>query len=71
MSNSKGKNGLVTGKGGSLSSRAGGAMEFKPGVYSKKSDPVNVNSSNSQVMELGMGTSRGGDALGNLKSGGR
>lgn len=69
MSNSKGKNGLVTSKGGSLSSRAGAAMEFRPGVYSKKSDPVNVNTTNSQVMPLDMGTPCGGDRLGNLKSG--
>lgn len=67
MSNSKGKNGLVTGRGGSLSSRAGAAEQFKPGVYSLKSDPVNVNSNRSQVMDLALGTKTGGDALGSLQ----
>ena len=67
MSNAKSKNGLVTSKGGSLSSRAGAAEQFKPGVYSLKSDPVNVNSNVSQVMELSLGTKTGGDKLGKLQ----
>lgn len=61
MSNSKSRNCITTGKGGSLDSNAGPAKEFKPGVYSLKSNPVNVGKNQSQVMDLGLGTSRGGN----------
>jgi hypothetical protein len=61
------KNGLVVGSGGNLSSRAGAAEKFTPGVYSLKSNPINVNSNRSEVRDLGMGTSRGGDKLGNMQ----
>ena len=63
----KGKNGVVVGKGGNLSSRAGAAEKFTPGVYSLKSNPVNVNSNRSEVKSLDMGSSCGGDRLGNLQ----
>lgn len=61
MSNSKSSNKLMTGKGGSVDSNMGAAKQFKPGVYSLKSNPVNVNHNQSQVMDLGLGTSRGGN----------
>lgn len=57
----KSSNKVVTSKNGSLDSNAGAAKEFKPGVYSLKSNPLNINNNQSQVMDLGLGTSRGGD----------
>jgi|HubBroStandDraft_2_1064218.scaffolds.fasta_scaffold42642_4 hypothetical protein len=54
-------NKVVTSNNGSLDSNAGAAKMFKPGVYSLKSNPVDVNNNQSQVMDLGLGTSRGGD----------
>ena len=67
MSSSKSKNRVTMGKGGNLSSRSGPASEFQPGVYSLKSDPVAVGGNSSQVMDPGMGTTCGGDALGGLR----
>jgi hypothetical protein len=61
------KNHLVVGKGGNLSSRAGGAEQFTPSVYSLKSNPVDVGRNQSRVMELSMGTKSGGNALGSLQ----
>lgn len=54
-------NKVVTSRGGSLDSNAGAAKQFKPGVYSLKSNPVDVNRNQSQVMDLGLGTQCGGD----------